>query len=182
MALHGYYQSSQKTDHYALVDCCDTTAGPEFVLDRNIRKVEIRGMQTQKPLYVFSEGVLALTADKPPDWLVQAEALEAQEHDRVHALSSAGADRVETHGQMNETIDIWRFGGNQWAIDWWDIDTHLMTILVFGVIDFAIFQATWICPMVAKLLAVDAVLRVQAERHQQIQAGAPEDAAAVALH
>lgn len=141
-------------------------------------------MDTQKPVFLFSEGAFTPLHDlSKPDWLKQAERAEHQENDRVHAMSSAGADRVETHGTMNETIDVWRYGGTQWVIDWWDIDSHLMTILVNGVVDFATIQATWICPMAAKLLAVDAVLRAHAEAHlQAVENDTADMQAEVALH
>lgn len=99
-----------------------------------------------------------------PEWLKDALLAEQEDDDRARALSDQGAEQIESYGTLCETIDVWRRVGYGWLIDWWDVDSHVMSILVKTRIDFALFQAAWIAPMAVKIMAADAYLRDRSER------------------
>lgn len=99
-----------------------------------------------------------------PDWLNDAALAEKEHEDRNRSLSDEGAEMIENYGMMGETLDVWRREGSGWLVEWWDIDSHIMSIVVTSIIDYATLQATWVCPMVMKIIAADDYIRANEER------------------
>ena len=115
--------------------------------------------------------------DSPNDWpiwfrdaaLAEREAIQTNDpvdHHREKAISDQNCVLIERYGRMGESLDIWRHDDWGWMIDWWDLSEHVMSILIDNPIDYANFQASWVCPMVAKILAADAILFAAAAAEQ----------------
>jgi hypothetical protein len=132
-------------------------------------------MRNPEAIYQFSNGKLSPVA-KLPEWIADAIVAEREHQDRLMALSDQGAEQVESYGRMNETVDVWRFEGRQWLVDYWDIDSHIMAVYLSTIPDFAAFQASWVAPMAVKIMAADTYLR------ETIEAGNSDEEMATRLH
>src|SRR5271156_583336 len=99
---------------------------------------------------------------------------ESDDWDR--ALSDQGAEMTESYGVVNEGVDVWRYDGLGWLVDWHDTDSVVMSIYIANAIDFALFQAAWLCSMAMKIMAADAYIRANAERQ------AAEEKAEASVH
>ena len=71
---------------------------------------------------------------------------------------------TESYGVVNESVDVWRYEGMGWLVDWQDTDSAVMSIYIANAIDFALFQTAWLCAMAMKIMAADAYIRANAER------------------
>jgi hypothetical protein len=131
-------------------------------------------MRNPEDVYQFSKGQWSPLLN-PPEWLLDAMLADRENEDRDRALSDQGAENVEHYGELNETVDVWRRSGSGWLVDWWDTDSHVMSILIDNAADFAMFQAAWICPMATKIMAADAYIRGNVER----EAAAQQETAAI---
>jgi hypothetical protein len=118
-------------------------------------------MRNPETAYQFSNGKLS-PMSQLPEWLLDAMIAEREHEDNARALSDQGAEKVESYGTLNETVDVWRRTGSGWLVDWWDTDSHVMSIVVTTALDFALFQVFWICPMAAKIMAADLHIRANA--------------------
>jgi hypothetical protein len=89
--------------------------------------------------------------------------------DWEQALSDQGAEITESYGVMNETVDVWRYEGGGWLVDWQDTDSVVISIYVADVVSFAMFQAAWLCSMAMKIMAADAYIQVNSERQAALE-------------
>ncbi len=131
-------------------------------------------MRNSEGMFQFKNGAITILQTLP-EWVRDALIDEQQHDDRDKALSDQGANKVETYGTLNETVDVWRMTGNGWLVDWWDTDSHVMSIFVATPIDFAEFQAKWIAPMALKIMTADVHIRDSMARQ-------PCDAQSEAIH
>ena len=114
-------------------------------------------------IFQFTGGKI-ITLDAPPQWLEDAQIAYRESDDWNQALSDQGAEMTESYGVMNESVDVWRYEGGGWLVDWQDTDSAVMSIYIANAIDFALFQTAWLCAMAMKIMAADAYIRANAER------------------
>lgn len=70
-------------------------------------------------------------------------------------LSDAGFIVVENYGTSGESLDVWR-KNNTWYVEHWDSDGVIdFRVVVFGLIDYVLFQSSWIAPMASKIMSED---------------------------
>jgi hypothetical protein len=125
-------------------------------------------MRTLDSIFQFTGGrIIAL--DAPPQWLENAHIAYRESDDWEQALSDQGAEITESYGVMNETVDVWRYEGGGWLVDWQDTDSVVISIYVADVVNFAMFQTAWLCSMAMKIMAADAYIRVNSERQAALE-------------
>ena len=125
-------------------------------------------MRTLDSIFQFTGGKI-ITLDAPPRWLENAHIAYRESDDWEQALSDQGAEITESYGVMNETVDVWRYEGGGWLVDWQDTDSVVMSIYVADVVSFAMFQTAWLCSMATKIMAADAYIRVNSERQAALE-------------
>jgi hypothetical protein len=120
-------------------------------------------MRTLDTIYQFTNGKIT-ALEVPPQWLEDAHVAYRESDDWEQALSDQGAGMTESYGVVNESVDVWRYDGGGWLVDWQDTDSVIMSIYVPDPISFALFQTSWLCSMATKIMAADAYIRGNAER------------------
>jgi hypothetical protein len=120
-------------------------------------------MRTLDSIFQFTGGKI-ITLDAAPQWLEDAHVAYRETDDWEQSLSDQGAEVIESYGVMNETVDVWRYEGLGWLVDWQDTNSVVMSFYIANVIDFAMFQTAWLCSMAMKIMAADAYIRVNSER------------------
>jgi hypothetical protein len=124
-------------------------------------------MRTLDTIYQFINGKIT-ALEIPPQWLEDAHVAYRETDDWDQALSDQGAERTESYGVVNESVDVWRYEGGGWLVDWQDTDSVVMSIYVPDPISFAMFQSAWLCDMAMKIMTADVYIRASSER--QIEA------------
>ena len=125
-------------------------------------------MRTLDTIYQFNNGKITVL-ETPPQWLEDAHVAYRETDDWDQALSDQGAERTESYGVVNESVDVWRYDGGGWLVDWQDTDSVVMSIYVADVVSFAMFQTAWLCSMAMKIMAADAYIRVNSERQAALE-------------
>jgi hypothetical protein len=127
-------------------------------------------MRTLDTIYQFNNGKIT-ALETPPQWLEDAHVAYRETDDWGQALSEQGAEMTESYGVVNESVEVWRYEGLGWLVDWQDTDSVVMSIYVANAIDFALFQTAWLCSMAMKIMAADAYIRANAERQAEAEKG-----------
>jgi hypothetical protein len=120
-------------------------------------------MRTLDTIYQFNNSKIT-ALETPPQWLEDARVAHRETDDWDQALSDQGAERTESYGVVNESVDVWRYEGGGWLVDWQDTDSVVMSIYVPDPISFAMFQSAWLCDMAMKIMTADSYIRGNAER------------------
>jgi hypothetical protein len=120
-------------------------------------------MRTLDCIFQFTGGKI-IALETPPQWLEDAQVAYRESDDWDQALSDQGAEMTESYGVVNESVDVWRYDGGGWLVDWQDTDSVIMSIYIPDPISFAMFQSAWLCDMAMKIMAADAYIRANAER------------------
>jgi hypothetical protein len=120
-------------------------------------------MRTLDTIYQFNNGKIT-ALETPPQWLEDAHVAYRESEDWEQALCDQGAEMTESYGVVNESVDVWRYDGGGWLVDWQDTDSVVMSIHIANVVDFALFQTVWLCSMAMKIMAADVYIRANAER------------------
>jgi len=129
-------------------------------------------MRALDSIYQFVAGKMELLADVP-EWIRDAVIADRQCDDWNQALSDQGAEIIESYGLLNEVLEVWRNEGIGWLIEWHDTTSHLLSVYIGNVVDFAVFQASWLCPMAMKIMAADTYIReIQVREAEQEKQGA----------
>jgi hypothetical protein len=128
-------------------------------------------MRTLYTVHQFSGGNIQ-ELPQPTGWVQDAILAEKECEDWQQALSNQGAEIIESYGTLNETVDVWRCEGFGWLIDWQDTTSPVMSIYIDNVIDFAMFQTTWICPMATKIMAAEVYIRDTERREAEAEKAA----------
>jgi hypothetical protein len=123
-------------------------------------------MRTLDTIYQFTNGrIIAL--ETPPQWLEDAHVAYRETDDWDQALSDQGGEMTESYGVVNESVDVWRFEGMGWLVDWQDTDSVIMSIYIADPINFAKFQTAWLCGMAMKIMAADSYIQGNAKRQAE---------------
>jgi hypothetical protein len=129
-------------------------------------------MRTLDTIYQFTNGKI-IALETPPQWLEDAHVAYRETDDWDQALSDQGAEMTESYGVVNESVDVWRFEGMGWLVDWQDTDSVIMSIYIADPINFAKFQTAWLCNMAMKIMAADSYIRTNAKRQAEDGDGGP---------
>jgi hypothetical protein len=119
---------------------------------------KVQTMRSLDSIFQFVAGKIEVLAEAP-EWIRDAVIADRQYDDWNQSLSEQGAEMIESYGVVNETADVWRNEGDGWLIEWQDTTSHVMSVYIGNVIDFAGFQVAWLCPMATKIMAADTYIR-----------------------
>jgi hypothetical protein len=106
---------------------------------------------TQIPTFIFTGGQLSPTHPEClPDWAVPALLVPDHVDDLNHALAQTGAIQVESYGECEEGLDVWRCQ-DIWAAIYWLGNQPIALAIVNGTDDFLEFQK-WVSPAAAQTM------------------------------
>lgn len=134
-------------------------------------------MENPEVVYLYSDKALTISPTSP-DWLEAAieEDAKAGSCGEGLAISLSYLDglMVESYGDFNEFLHVWRIPGRGWLVDYMDVADRVMFVLIQNTLDFIRFQAEWIAPMATKITLGDVTRRereeLQAEEDREMAA------------
>lgn len=70
-------------------------------------------------------------------------------------LADEGFVCTENYGTSGESLDVWT-NNSMWYVEHWTSDGVIdFRVVIFGLVDYIAFQASWLAPMASKIMSED---------------------------